>query len=146
MSRPPIPIAALIWISLLLGVTGCASTKDSVLPQDGPTMKQIYDRHFEELRGHTVEGARAALTDGSGTPRPSRRIAPAGLDLKGYTRDAHNEIEALFTRLPNPTLVMFVYPHLSGQEGVPVPGYATSFPMYEQVEYALPGEVPSFQE
>lgn len=146
MSRPPIPIATLIWISLLLGLTGCASTKDSVLPQDGPTMKQIYDQHFEALRGQSVKGARAGLTDRSGTAIPSRGIAPAELDLSSYTRDAHNEIEALFPRLPNPTLVMFVYPHLSGQEGVPVPGYATSFPMYEQVEYALPGEVLVFQE
>jgi conjugative transfer region lipoprotein (TIGR03751 family) len=38
---------------------------------------------------------------------------------------------------------MFVFPHLAGEAGVPVPGYATTFPMYERAEYALPGEVPS---
>ena len=31
---------------------------------------------------------------------------------------------------------------LAGEEGVPVPGYVTSFPLYPQVEYALPGEAP----
>jgi len=36
--------------------------------------------------------------------------------------------------------VMYVFPHLSHEERVPVPGYATAFPMYE-LEYALPGEV-----
>ena len=41
---------------------------------------------------------------------------------------------------------MFVFPHLAEREGVPVPGYATTFPMYERVEYALPGEIPVFEE
>ena len=30
-------------------------------------------------------------------------------------------------------------------ERVPVPGYATTFTLYDRVEYALPGEVPSGQ-
>jgi len=38
---------------------------------------------------------------------------------------------------------MYVFPHLAGEAHAPVPGYATAFPMYEQVEYALPGEVPA---
>ena len=44
----------------------------------------------------------------------------------------------MFPRLPNPTLVMYIFPHLAGDAGAPVPGYTTAFPMYEQVEYALP--------
>jgi conjugative transfer region lipoprotein (TIGR03751 family) len=36
---------------------------------------------------------------------------------------------------------MYVFPHLAGTERTPVPGYATTFPLYEGVEYALPGEV-----
>ncbi|KAI3479603.1 hypothetical protein L1887_58330 [Cichorium endivia] len=39
-----------------------------------------------------------------------------------YTRTAVNEIRNLFPRLPNPDLVMYVYPHLSGTEQAPVPG------------------------
>jgi hypothetical protein len=39
---------------------------------------------------------------------------------------------------------MYVFPHLASDERVPVPGYVTSFPMYERVEYALPGEVSLF--
>lgn len=45
-----------------------------------------------------------------------------------------------FARVPNPDLVMVVYPHLSKGK-YPVPGYVTVFPMYEQTQYALPGEV-----
>ncbi|WP_233188847.1 TIGR03751 family conjugal transfer lipoprotein [Hydrogenovibrio sp. SC-1] len=59
-----------------------------------------------------------------------------------YTRNANNELNHLFPRLPNPTLVMFIYPHISSS-GVPVPGYSTAFSMYEKaIEYALPGETP----
>ena len=45
-----------------------------------------------------------------------------------------------FARVPNPDLVMVVYPHLAKGK-YPVPGYVTVFPMYETVEYALPGEI-----
>ncbi|KPB13112.1 Conjugal transfer protein [Pseudomonas syringae pv. syringae] len=57
-----------------------------------------------------------------------------------YTRTAANEIHNLFPRLPNPDLVLYVYPHLSGTEQAPVPGYSTVFPFYRRVQYALPGE------
>jgi conjugative transfer region lipoprotein (TIGR03751 family) len=62
-------------------------------------------------------------------------------DLAGYSREAFNELDVTFPRLPNPSLVMYVFPHLAGPERTPVPGYATTFPMYERIEYALPGEV-----
>ena len=57
-------------------------------------------------------------------------------------RDSLTELDLHFSRLPNPTLVMYVFPHLAGPSRVPVPGYATTFPMFERPEYALPGEVP----
>ena len=115
---------------LLLG--GCAFTKDTVLPQDGKPMHQIYEEHFERIGEQRADHAREPLQRSPGSGEA---------DLHGYTREAHNEIKAMFPRLPNPTLVMFVFPHLAGPEGVPVPGYTTSFPMYERVEYGLPGEV-----
>lgn len=45
-----------------------------------------------------------------------------------------------FARVPNPDLVMVVFPHLAKGK-YPVPGYVTVFPMYEQTHYALPGEI-----
>ncbi len=45
-----------------------------------------------------------------------------------------------FARVPNPDMVMVVFPHIDKQN-YPVPGYVTVFPMYEQAVYALPGEV-----
>lgn len=132
MRKPSILITALTLTSLVLG--GCASTKEAVLPQDGPSMKTIYEQHMRETAAHDPMVVRGELG--------SRSIVDGEASLDGYTRDAYNEIDAIFPRLPNPTLVMYVFPHLAGDEQVPVPGYATAFPMYEQVEYALPGEVP----
>jgi conjugative transfer region lipoprotein (TIGR03751 family) len=129
------PIVTIAWISLTLG--GCASTKESVLPQDGPSMKAIYDAHFEGLGADDPLAVRREL----GT----RPLGDDAADLAGYSRTAHTELETIFPRLPNPTLVMYVFPHLAGAERVPVPGYATTFTLYERVEYALPGEVPSGQ-
>ena len=37
---------------------------------------------------------------------------------------------------------MTVFPHLAKGK-YPVPGYVTMFPMYESVEYLLPGEASS---
>ncbi len=134
--RPLIKQATvLVSISLVsvLILGGCASTKEAVLPQDGPSMKAIYDAHLEEMAARDPKALREELG--------SRPLSSGDLPLEGYTRDAYNEIETTFPRLPNPTLVMYVFPHLATEERVPVPGYATTFPMYERVEYALPGEV-----
>ena len=129
------PIVTIAWMSLILG--GCASTKESVLPQDGPSMKAIYDAHFEGMGADDPYVLRREL----GT----RPLGDDDVDLAGYSRTAHTELETIFPRLPNPTLVMYVFPHLAGPERVPVPGYATTFTLYERVEYALPGELQSGQ-
>jgi len=130
MPRAWTPTAAPVLISALL-LVACTTTKDEVLPQDGPPMKQLYEDHFQRIGKQRLDKARERLKHAPGT-------GEARLD--GYVRDAHNEIRALFPQVPNPTLVMFVFPHLAGPKEVPVPGYATSFPMYEDIQYALPGE------
>ena len=137
MHKTLILIIVLGWISLVLG--GCASTKDAVLPQDGPSMQTIYQQHIQEM------GARDPLTLGGvlGDALGERPVVDADGSLQGYTREAYDEIDVIFPRLPNPTLVMYLFPHLAGEESAPVPGYVTTFPLYERIEYALPGEVPA---
>ncbi len=122
-----------VLASISLVLAGCASTKEAVLPQDGPAMKQIYEEHVQRMGRSDPMALRRALGN-----RPV-----LAEQAEGYVRDARNEIDTRFPRVPNPTLVMFVFPHLAGEEQVPVPGYATTFPMYERVEYALPGEAPA---
>jgi len=127
-ARPP-TLAALAALALL---TGCSTTKENVIPQDGPDMRQIYSEHMRR------SGTRAdLLRQRSELDRP---VKPGRQDLHAYTREAANEINQVFPLLPNPQMVLYVFPHLSG-EGAPVPGYATAFPMYPVDQYALPGEV-----
>ena len=133
MNYPSILTSALSLISLVLA--GCASTKDAVLPQDGPSMQAIYEDHVNTMNAGDPQVIRGELGH--------RPVVAGEAALQGYTREAFNEIDVLFPRLPNPSLVMYVFPHLAGDAHAPVPGYATAFPMYEQVEYALPGEVPA---
>ncbi len=126
----------LLRIALLVASTsllGCASSKDSVLPHDGPTMQAIYDSHMTAMGARDPLALRAALG--------SRPLGDNTDALAGYSRTAFNELDVTFPRLPNPTLVMYVYPHLATDERVPIPGYATTFPLYPRIEYALPGEV-----
>ena len=133
MRQPLTPITALSLISFML--VGCAGTKDTILPQDGPSMKAIYDAHLHEMNAQDPLILRHELGH--------RPIITGEAALEGYTREAASDIELIFPRLPNPTLVMYVFPHLADEDQVPVPGYATAFPLYKRVEYALPGEVPT---
>ena len=128
MPRIPIYLLMSLWIS----VTGCAGSKDTLLPDDGRTIEKIYEEHFSDIGLNGTLAAREALN--------SRQVHSHGLDLSGFVRDAYNELDRHFPRLPNPTLVMYVFPHLAGTERVPIPGYATTFTLYRHVEYALPGE------
>ena len=127
-----LPCLAAVLISLHLA--GCTTTKEAVLSQDGPTMQAIYDRHMQGLQRTERKEVRSAP------------LAHAGIaHYRGFVREAARELETRFPRLPNPTLVMYVYPHLSGPERTPVPGYVTTFPFYARIEYALPGEVRAAQ-
>ncbi len=95
-------------------------------------MQEIYDHHMRQTG--------AASHTRSEREDLHRPLSPGEGDLAGFTRDASNEIEQFFPLLPNPQMVLYVFPHLSA-EGAPVPGYATAFPMYPVDQYALPGEV-----
>lgn len=125
----------------LSGLTGCsvAGPRQSPLPHDGPTMVDIYRQHMED------EGAparpRAGANAGAGAMQVADVLGPAD-ESSDYSRlhDTTNPLTDRFQRLPNPDLVMHVYAHLADGK-YPVPGYVTVFPMYESVQYALPGEV-----
>ena len=144
------------WINILLMcviLAGCATgDKESILPQEGPTMKEVYQGHFTG-RNTGIEHRTGEMDDGlserwSGCRDRYRchdnaedKAEDNAMDLTGYTRNAHNEIQQLFPRLKNQTLILYIFPHLSRGERHPVPGYSTAFTFYEKTEYALPGEI-----
>lgn len=150
LARPKVAAAAVLISIAALG--GCTS-KEKVLPQDGPTMLDIYNGHLARAGEPYQREGRAKEAGAQERPASAQSMREVRAELRGqvvtdqdarlvaYTRDVHNEIENLFPTLPNPTLVMYVYPHLAGEENMPVPGYSTSFSLYQRTEYALPGEV-----
>lgn len=74
-------------------------------------------------------------------PIGEKQMAPRPAPLyDDYIRTSANEIKVLFPRLENPDIGIFIFPHLATANNVPVPGYSTVIPLYESVQYALPGE------
>lgn len=136
-----------IWIeaaAALLAVTvlgGCATSKDELLVHGDHTMLDVWNEETGGSAGGT-QAARQLLDAREDLRRPlTDADAPAApIDNAAYTRSAANEIYRQFRRLPNPDLVMYVFPHFGGTDPVPVPGYTTVFPLYQRVQYAMPGE------
>lgn len=120
---------------------GCATNKEALLTHGNATMLDVWNQHTGGQHGPAR--ANRELLDARQTLRRPLTEATNATTVAvnaSYTRTARNEIYRQFQRLPNPDLVMYVFPHLAGSEQVPVPGYSTVFPLYRRVEYALPGE------
>lgn len=114
-----------------LGACSVAGPRKSPLPDDGPTVEEIYRERTSESQRIR---AREALP-----LRPATEVLPGPV-----LEPAMLQLERRFARLPNPDLIMVVFPHLSRGK-YPAPGYVTAFPMYERVEYLLPGEADALR-
>ena len=124
-------------VALLLAA--CATHKDKLLPHGDKTMMDVWMQNTGAVRS----GASRELLDArQALRRPLADVDAESIAIQNasYTRTAENEIDRQFQRLPDPDLLMYVFPHLTGTEPVPVPGYSTVFPLYQRVQYALPGE------
>lgn len=120
-------IAGLMATAVLAGCS-VAGPRSSPLPNDGPTLVQVYRDHI--------------ATEGAAGQSPRERLPLRGVDddtLPAQRRTDMSPVQQRFQRLPNADLVMHVFPHLA-RGRYPVPGYVTVFPMYDTVEYAMPGE------
>ncbi|KIS42628.1 TIGR03751 family conjugal transfer lipoprotein [Kosakonia radicincitans] len=114
----------LIAVLLLIG---CSTSQETLMPvAPDASMLTLWQQQ---------SGGNAALLDARAQ---LRRPARDPVDHTAWTRDAASEIRSQFPRLPNPDMVMYVFPHLNGN--TPVPGYSTVFPFYTRTQYALPGE------
>ncbi|MBC8954465.1 TIGR03751 family conjugal transfer lipoprotein [Xenorhabdus sp. PB62.4] len=125
-------INAVVVLCLSGLMAGCSTSKDTLLPAGKQTVLAMWQGN---KAGHTPVQARTALRRMlTGTERKRALEAP-----DPYRRSAEHEISQQFPRLPNPDMVMYVFPHLAAGN-TPIPGYSTVFPFYQQVQYALPGE------
>lgn len=120
-------LLALMLLPLLL--SGCSTSKDELLPPGDNDMKTTWQSRSGG--GLQLADARSTLR------RPLNNISAA--EQATWSRSAKNEIYNQFQRLPNPDLVMYVFPHMATGDA-PVPGYSTVFPLYIRTWYALPGE------
>jgi uncharacterized protein YceK len=100
----------ILLLSSISLLSGCGSMAGNVIPATGPTMENVYD---------------------SMETRPSTTPVATHVSLPMVSKN-------MFTKLPNPELKMYVYPHFAGKEGVPIPGYYTVFNAYEKDHYMLP--------
>lgn len=138
-TKPRLQAGAWLVLTLILG--GCTTDKDELLPHGEASMMDVWQQGTSggsagSSSSKTLLDARQELRRPLDEPQMARQRAEAD----AFTRTPQNEIYSQFKRLPNPDLVMYVFPHLAGSDPVPVPGYTTVFPMYQRVQYAMPGE------
>lgn len=118
-------------LATIVLATSCATDMSDVT-KDGETMQSIYNGSFNEIE---KQGAKPET--------PQRKLGDS-IDLKGYTRDVNNETTVLFKRISNPTLVGYVFPHLT-QDNIPIPAYSIPFRMSPKDHYLMPGEEEVYQ-
>ena len=116
---------------LALLASACTTSKDELLPHGNQTMMDVWEQGTSGASSRQLVEARQALR---------RPLELGQTDKNEFNRTAQNEIYSQFKRLPNPDLVMYVFPHLAGSDPAPIPGYSTVFPLYQRVQYAMPGE------
>jgi len=123
-----------LLIITIVFLSACSTSANKMFPTEGATdMREVF-----RAKGQATTGNTALLETRSTLRRP---LMESEQTLSRHDiGHAAQAIQPSFVRLPNPDLVMYVYPHLAGQEGAPIPGYSTVFPLYQQVHYALPGE------
>lgn len=111
------------WIMAACLLAGCGGQpKGDIFAKDGPTTEQVW-------RGASE---RSVLLDD--------RFGVGTGEFGPWTRSADRELMSLFPELPNPRMLLYVFPHLSA-DGAPVPGYSTAFYLYTEAGlFALPGE------
>lgn len=122
-------------ISLISMLTGCAS-KDSMIPQPSQDMRSVYNNHMGSV-------GKGQLIDNRSLVR--RPMIDGDVQLSDYVRTEKDQLQSRFKRIPNPTMYMFVAPHLATSEQAPIPGYLTEFRMWEKDHYAMPGELSDLQ-
>lgn len=146
MPKPRTAPRAAALISTAMFLSGCATSKDKVFEtENAPTMVEIYENHLARAgrpySTSTKDADHRQLNAGRReTIETTAQPSPHFDRLVAWSRTQATETLNLFPTLPNPVLVMYVHPHLAGEEGLPIPGYATAFTLYEKTHFALPGE------
>jgi len=95
-------------------------------------MQTVYNSHMGSV-------GKGQLIDTRSLVR--RPMIDGDVQLSDYVRTEKDHLKSRFSLIPNPTMYMFVAPHLATSDQVPVPGYLTEFRMWDKDYYAMPGEL-----
>src|SRR3546814_16949784 len=93
----------------------------SELPHGDSTMMDIWQTNAGDGGGGAGQVARRQLLDARQSlrrPLTDADVQAAPAEQMRYTRTARNEVYRQFQRLPNPDLVLYVYPHRAGTDPV----------------------------
>ena len=107
----------LCLIAILISLTACHTT-NTLLPENGPSMETVYDS-----LGHS-----------------NNNLALMRKKIQAQPKNSQAKKSSAFYKLPNPDLTLYVFPHFSGQEQLPVPGYNTVISAYDHDYYGLASE------
>lgn len=129
------------WAGMTMAVilAGCSVGGPRQSPLIGatagsPTVADVYHGRIGQAPQPSRPDPRTLLAEHGGA-----RAIGAGDELTRRYWSALEPMNQRFQRVPNPDLLMVVYPHMAKGK-YPVPGYVTTFPMFDEVHYALPGE------
>ena len=117
-------------ITVTLTLSGCATSKEELLPAGDQTMLEIWQGQAGGGSARSAATARDTLR----RPLTETEQQDAAQTDRSYSRTQESEIS-----LPNPDMVLYVFPHRA-EGNSPVPGYSTVFSFYSQTQYAMPGE------
>jgi conjugative transfer region lipoprotein (TIGR03751 family) len=122
----------ILSMGVLVGLSGCASSNP---PVSGYTEAQVYEMAMKQSDAQSLGRIRNQV-------KPIVVVPPRQTftNFDGTAKQAQSELNKMFPKLPNPQTTVYVAPHL-GPDGVPVPGYYTTFHLYNKNHYALPGEI-----
>jgi len=117
----------IVIVSLLVVLAGCSTSKEKIFKDDMPTMKEVYEEKFNNLYINEK-------------PQIERELEKEGNQSNEPVVSAYEKLHEQFPQAPNPTMLMFIFPHLT-QAGTPVPGYNTYFKLYETDHFTLSNSI-----
>lgn len=124
-------LSIILCFSALL--TGCSATKDdkSLLPDSGASTAELINGGMSQQQSYYGDNTRM--------PFIGKPIISGYEPSSDYSNRHLQELNRDFMMVPNPQIIMYVYPHLNDNR-IPIPGYYTSFRLYEKNHYALTSE------
>ena len=111
----------------------------SVMPKQSVTMEKIYD---DTGKTHVLQSASSNTNDSSKDESSLSEARKEVVQAQALGTALSETVSTKntwqnFHKVSNPTLRLYVYPHLAGNDELPVPGYTTAFNAYEKDHWQI---------